>query len=201
MGEGGRNIELFKWRTKLLQCNKLNKEQIELALRLINDNLFETPLTNQEMTASVTKERKTDEEQMKKGTKNTLNVLEKDNIYNVCANKLAREFDMMCIGHKQYYKFEKSHYKPLKEIDLERLIHYEVSENIPAAGRQEIMNFLAVKTLVDAEDLDKIWNKIAVGNGVLDLVTGELTEPNRNERNTIAIPWNYNPNPITFTER
>lgn len=195
MVEGGRNIELFKWRTKLLQCNKLNKEQIELALRLINDNLFEIPLTNQEMTASVTKERKTDEEQMKKGTKNTLNVLEKENIYNVCANKIAREFDMMCIGHKQYYKFEKSHYKPLKEIDLERLIHYEVSENIPAAGRQEIMNFLAVKTLVDAEDLDKIWNKIAVGNGVLDLVTGELTEPNRNERNTIAIPWNYNPNP------
>lgn len=196
MNEGGRNSELFKWRTKLLQTNKLSKSEIEQSLRLINDNLFEIPLTDQEMVASVTKERKTDEEQMKKGGKIKLNVLEKENIYNVCANKLSREFDMMCIGYKQYYKFDKTHYKPLKEIDLERLIHYEVSENIPAAGRQEIMNFLAVKTLVEAEELDRTWNKIAVGNGVLDLVNGELTEPNRDEKNTIAIPWNYNPNPM-----
>ena len=111
------------------------------------------------------------------------------------ANRITREFDIMCIGHKQYYIFDKSYYRPLREIDVERLIHYEISQNIPASGRDEIKKFLALKTLVDPNDVDKIWNKIAV-NGVLDVVTGELTEPNKDEKNTIAIPWNYNPNPM-----
>lgn len=197
MGDGdGRNTDMFKWRTKLLQSGKLTKEQIQQALELINNHLFKTPMSPQEMASSVTKRRKTDDENLGKAKKEKLNVLEKENIYNVCANKVIREFDMMCIGHKQYYKFDKTYYKPLPEIELERLIHYEISENIPAEGRKEIMKFLAVKTLVDAGGIDKVWNKIAVGNGILDVVTGELGEPNKNEKNTIAIPWNYNDNPM-----
>lgn len=197
MADGdGRNEALFKWRTKLLQTNKLSTEDITQALALINDHLFAVPLPNQEFTASTAKIRTTDDEHRAQGNKAKLNVLEKENIYNVVANKLTREFDMMCIGHKQYYMFEKSYYKPLREIDVERLIHYEVSENIPGEGRKEVMRFLSLKTLVEAEEVDRIWNKIAVDNGVLDVVTGELTEPNKNEKNTIAIPWSYNSNPM-----
>lgn len=197
MSEGdGRNEALFKWRTKLLRANKLPTTDITQALKLINEHLFAIPMTEQEMTASVTKVRKTDDEQRAQGQKVKLNVLEKENIYNVVANRITREFDMMCIGHKQYYIFDKSYYRPLREIDVERLIHYEISQNIPASGRDEIKKFLALKTLVDPNDVDKIWNKIAVRNGVLDVVTGELSEPNKNEKNTIAIPWNYNNNPM-----
>jgi len=194
MGDGdGRNTELFKWRTKLLQSNRLSDADIRQALELINNYLFTTPMNTAEMEASVMKPRKTDTEHREKGEKVRLNVLEKENIYNTVANKIVREFDMMCIGYKQFYKFDKTYYKPLREIDVERLIHYEISENIPAEGRKEIMRFLAVKTLVEPEEVDKIWHKIAVGNGVLDVVTGELSEPNKDEKNTIAIPWNYNP--------
>lgn len=189
----GRNSELFKWRTKLLQCGKLRKEDIEQSLITINKSVFQTSLSEQEMRDSVTKERKTDDEQSKKLK---LNVLEKENVYNVIANRIAREFDLMCIGHKQYYLFDKSYYRPLREIDVERLIHYEISENIPAEGRAEIMRFLSLKTFVEPHEIDKVWNRIAVGNGVLDLVTGELSEPNKEEKNTIAIPWNYNPDPM-----
>lgn len=191
----GRNDALYKWRTKLLQTNRLSNEEIRLCLDLINEYLFAVPISEKEMEASCKKERKTDDEQRAKSGKLKLNVLEKENIYNVIANKIVREFDMMCVGYKQFYKFEKTHYRPLREIDLERLIHYEISENIPAEGRKEIMKFLAVKTLVEPDEIDKMWNKIAVGNGVLDVVTGELSEPNREEKNTIAIPWNYNPDP------
>ncbi len=188
----GRNDALFKWRTKLLQSNRLSDEEIKEALCLINEYLFARPMPEAEMIASVTKARKKDEEHREKGEKVRLNVLEKENIYNTVANKIVREFDMMCIGYKQFYKFDKTHYKPLREIDVERLIHYEISENIPAEGRKEIMRYLAVKTLVEPEEVDRYWNKIAVANGVLDVVTGELSEPNREEKNTIAIPWNYN---------
>ena len=197
MGLGsGRNDSLFKWRTKLLQSNKLTNDEITQSLAIINEYLFATPLDEKEMKASVQKERKTDDEQRQKGVKQKLNVLEKENIYNMVANKIVREFDLMCIGRKQFYKFDKTHYRPMREIDVERLIHYEISENIPNAGREEIMQFLAVKTLVDPEEVDRVWNKIAVGNGVLDVVTGELSEPTRDEKNTIGIPWNYNPDPL-----
>lgn len=196
MKEGeGRNDALFKWRTKLLQSNRLTNEEIRSSLQLINNYLFVSPMDEKEMEASVLKARRTDDEQRERGQKIKLNVLEKENIYNVIANRIVREFDLMCIGYKQFYRFEKTHYKPLREIDVERLIHYEISENIPQEGRKEIMRFLAVKTLVEPEEIDRAWNRIAVGNGVLDVVTGELLEPDRNEKNTIAIPWNYNPDP------
>lgn len=192
----GRNTELFKWRTKLLQSNKLDDSEIKQSLQLINNYLFAIPLTENEMKASVEKPRQTDEKQREKGTKLKLNVLEKENIYNTVANKITREYDMMCIGYKQFYRFDKTYYKPLREIDVERMIHYDISENIPAVGRREIMQYLSVKTLVDPEEVDKVWNRIAVGNGVLDVVTGELLEPVREEKNTIAIPWNYVDDPM-----
>lgn len=191
----GRNTELFKWRTKLLATNRLSTNEITEALILINKYLFSVPLSEAEMIASVTKERKTDNEQRERGEKVKLNVLEKENPYNVIANKIVRENDMMCVGYKQFYRFDKTFYRPLDEIDVERLIHFDVSENIPSQGRTEIMKFLAVKTYVQPRELDKSWHKIAVGNGVLDVVSGILTEPDRDEKNTIAIPWNYNPDP------
>lgn len=197
LNEGdGRNDALFKWRTKLLQVNKLSDDEITTALHLINDHLFGMPMGEQEMMASVIKKRTTDEAQRTMTKSLKLNALEKENIYNTVANKIVREFEMMCIGHKQYYMFDNSYYKPLREIDVERLIHYEISENIPDVGRKEIMKFLALKTLVDPNEVDRIWNHIAVKNGILDLVTGELNTPDKNEKNTIAIPWNYDPNPM-----
>lgn len=192
----GRNTELFKWRTKLLQTNKLNKEQLEQSLRLINDNFFQVPLSEQEMVKSVLKERKTDEQQTEKKEKEKLNVLEKENIYNIVAKDITTQFDLMCVGYKQYYIYDKSYYKPLREIDIERLIHNEISENIPDLGRREIMKFLALKTLVEPYEVDRAWNRIACGNGIIDLVTGELLEPDKNEKNTIAIKWNYNQDPM-----
>lgn len=188
----GRNTELFKWRTRLLQAGRLTDDEIRQSLRIINNYCFREALPENEMIASVEKPRKTDEENRGKAQRIKLNVLEKENIYNTIANKICREFDLMCVGYKQYYKFDKTHYKPMREIDMERLIHYEISQNIPADGRKEIMKFLAVKTLVEPNEVDKTWNKIAVGNGVLDVVTGELSEPCKEEKNTIAIPWNYN---------
>lgn len=196
MGENaGRNTELFKWRTKLLKSNRLTDAEIRESLLLINNYLFTSPLSDSEMEASVLKERRTDTEQRESGEKVKLNVLEKENIYNTVANRIVREFDMMCVGYKQFYIFDNTYYKPIREIDLERLIHREISENISASGRKEIMQFLAVKTLVEPEDIDKVWNKIAVGNGILDVVTGELSEPNKDEKNTISIPWNYTMDP------
>lgn len=196
MGPGdGRNNELFKWRSKLLQSNRLTDEEIRQALELINDYLFSEPMPASEMEASVLKSRKTDVEQREKGERTRLNVLERENIYNTIANRIVHEYDLLCVGYKRFYCYNKTHYEPMREIDLERLIHYNISENIPAQGRKEIMQFLAVKTLVDPSEIDQQWNKIAVKNGILDCVTGELSEPVKSEKNTIALPWDYSDDP------
>lgn len=194
VGEG-RNDALYKWRTQLLKSNKLDDEQIVKALKLINEYLFLSPMSDEEMKNTVLKKRDTDAEIREQGKKVKLNALEKENIYNIIANRIVRENDIMCVGYKQFYKFENSYYKPMREIDIERMIHYDISQNIEAKGRREIISYLGVKTVISPEELDRVWNKIAVANGVLDIVTGELYEPNKEEKNTIAIPWAYNPDP------
>lgn len=193
----GRNDALFKWRGQLLIANKLSDEQIKESLILINKYLLKEPLDEAEMLKSVTKVRKTDDDWRSKGEKQKLNVLEKPNIYNDIANKIVREFDLMNVGGEKgiFYRFEQSHYKSMETAEMEKLIHYEISENIPSQGRKEIMKFVALKTLTSMDEIDCQWNKIAVANGVVDLVTGELSEPDPTEKNTIAIPWKYRTDP------
>ena len=64
-----------------------------------------------------------------------------------------------------------------------------------AAGRKEIISFLKIKTQVSIDNFNKDWHKIAVKNGILNLVTGELEPPNKSEINTIYVPWAYDNDP------
>lgn len=193
--EGGRNEALYHWRRSLLEANKLDDDEITQSLYLINDHLLKTPMDEKEMESSVVKKRMTDEtiRNSKEASRETS--LEKENIYNSIANRISREYDMMCVGEKRFYIFDKTHYKLLETMEVERLVHYGISENINAAGRAEVLKFLALKNYVRADEVDKVWNKIAVNNGILDVVTGDLSEPTKEDKNTIAIPWNYNPDP------
>lgn len=191
MGEGGRNDALYRWRNKLLQANKLTDDEITESLYIINDFLLAEPMGEEEMKQSVTKKRATDDEQREKTAVSKLNVLEKENIYNTIANKISREYDLICFGSRQFYIFDKTYYKELNPQEVERIIHFDVSENIPSHGRKEILDYLALKNYVRPEEVNKIWHRIAVHNGILDVVTGELLEPNKEDRNTIYVPWDY----------
>ena len=122
--EGGRNEALFHWRRSLLEANKLDDEEITESLYLINDHLLKTPLDEKEMESSVVKKRMTDEtiRNSKEASRETS--LEKENIYNAIANRISREYDMMCVGEKRFYIFDKTHYKLLETMEVERLVHY-----------------------------------------------------------------------------
>lgn len=189
----GRNDSLYRWRTKLEQCHKLSNtkdskgSEIEKCIRIINENCFATPIPNKELFQTVLRDKN-----FEKKEKET--VLEKENIYNNIANDIIGKYDLVSY-YSNFYKFNGTYYKPVNEIELERIIHFEVSNNINKQGRKEILEFLKVKTQIQKEDFDKQWNKIACKNGVLNLVTGELEQPNKSEINTIFIPFNYNPDP------
>ena len=182
----GRNNALFKWRSKLEQCKKLDEKSIEKCIRIINENLFDTPMPNNELFKTVLKQR---------DKKENHSAEDKENVYNKIAEDIVGKFDIASY-YDNFYKFNGIYYKPITNIELEKIIHFEVSKNISRAGRSEIIDFLKIKTQVSLEDFDKDWHKIACKNGILNLVTGELETPNKVDINTIYIPYEYNPDPV-----
>lgn len=186
MKEGdGRNTALFKWRTQLEKCNKLTAEQIEKCIRIINENIFDTPMPNNELFKTVLRQ---------KDEKKPLRVGDKENAYNTYAEEIILKYDIISNGGN-FFKFNGTYYKQISDVDLERIIHYEISKNIGKTGRLEIRDFIKVKTQVNITDLDKDWHKIACKNGIINLVTGELEEPNKSDLNTIYIPYEYDTDP------
>ena len=180
----GRNDALWRWRLKLEQSHKLSKTEIEKTIRIINENLFEQPMANSELYKTVLREKDNKKE----------DVTEKENIYNRIAEDIIAKHDIISY-YDNFYQFNGVYYKPINEIELEKLIHYDISQNIMAAGRKEIISFLKIKTQVSIDNFNKDWHKIAVKNGILNLVTGELEPPNKSEINTIYVPWAYDNDP------
>lgn len=187
MKEGdGRNNALFKWRSQLERCQKLNEQQVEKCIRIINENLFDTPMPNNELFKTVLKQR---DEKVK------LNATAKENIFNKLAEDIIGKYDIISYGGT-FYKFNGIYYKPVTDTEIERIIHFEINKNIGKTGRTEIKDFIRIKTNVNLNEFDKYWHKIACKNGILNLVTGEVEEPNKSDINTIYIPWEYNSDPM-----
>lgn len=181
----GRNNALFKWRTLLERTNLLNEEQIEKSIRIINENLFDTPMPNNELFKTVLRSK----EKLKP------DATEKENLYNKLANDIIAKYDIIAY-YDTFYKFNGTYYKKLTNLELEKMIHYDISTNLSRAARQEIIEFIKVKQQVNIEEFDKDWYKIACKNGILNLVTGELEQPNKADINTIYIPYEYTDDPV-----
>lgn len=180
----GRNDALFRWRNKLEQCGKLTQEQIEKSIRIINENLFDSPITNQELFKTVLREK------VKKESKQIT-----ENPYNKMADSIIEKYDIISY-YDNFYMFNGIYYRPLQDVELEKIIHFDIDKNISRAGRKEIIEFLKIKTQVDINEFNKDWNKIACKNGILNLVTGELEPANKSDINTIYIPYAYNDDPV-----
>jgi putative DNA primase/helicase len=138
----GRNDALFKWRGRIERCGKLRKEEVEKSIRIINENLFDEPMTNQELFKTVLKERD--------GKNQNEDKVEKENAYNKIADEIVGKFDIISF-YDNFYKFNGTYYKPIEDLELEKIIHFEVSKNICKAGRREIIEFLKVITQVKQE--------------------------------------------------
>lgn len=187
MNDGdGRNDAMLKWRTKLEQTHKLSEKEVEKCVRIINENIFDTPMTNEELFKTVLRERDKDKK---------AEVGERENVYNRMAEELMGKIDLISYGDNTY-KFNGVYYKPIDELELQRIIHFELSKNINETGRKEIIKFLRLKTQIKIEEFDKDWYKIACKSGILNLVTGEVTQPTKADINTIYIPYEYNTDPV-----
>lgn len=183
----GRNDALYKWRMKLEERSKLSPEEIEKSILIINENLFEIGMPNKELYSTVL--RKMDKPKSIRGDKRS-----KASIYNEIANDFIQKNDIVCFG-TNIYRFNGIYYELITELDLERYIHFDFDQELGFAARKEIIRFIIIKTQISTDEFDKDWYKIACGNGILNLVTGEITAPTKNDINTIYIPWNYDSDP------
>lgn len=181
----GRNDMLWKWRLKLENRSKLRADEKEKCIRIINENFFETPMTNIELYKTV----------LRTLDKKKVPTEEKENIYNKIAEQLIGKYDIISY-YDNFYVYNGIYYKSVTDLELERLIHTEMSKNISKAGRREILEFVKIKTQVSIEEFDKDFEKIACKNGIINLVTGELETPNKTDINTIFIPYEYDPDPV-----
>lgn len=187
MKEGnGRNTALFKWRSQLERTHKLTDKLIEKCIVIINENIFDTPMPNSELFKTVLREKKT--------TSDDFDKLDKENILNKLADDIIAKHDIISY-YSNFYKFNGVYYKPITTLELEQMIHFELSKNLSKSARKEIIDFIQVKTQTSIEKFNKVWYKIAVKNGILNLVTGELEEANKTEINTIYLPFEYNSDP------
>ena len=183
----GRNDALFKWRSQLERTRKLTDEQIEKSIRIINENLLAEPLINKELYKTVLREKKQD--------KSVSTALDKENIFNKLADDIIAKHDVISY-YSTFYRFNGTYYKAITDLELEQMIHFELNANLSKAARKEIIEFIKIKTQTSIENFNKTWYKIAVKNGILNLVTGELEQANKTDINTIFIPYEYDNDPV-----
>lgn len=183
MGNGdGRNDALFRWYGKLRATRKLSSDEMQKSVRIINEYLFETPLTNKELMSTVLRE---------KSMSSTSNNTQSGAILNDVAEEVIAKHNI--ISYKNmYYLWNNHYYKQISDIDIERLIHFDISKTLSQAKRTEIINFIKIKTQVTSDEFNKEYTKIACENGVVDLADCSLADGNLTEYNTIGIPHRYN---------
>lgn len=183
----GRNDALWRWRNVLEKSEKFSKAEVEKCIRAINEYLFAVPMQNTELYSTVLRELDTDND-------SSADKKKKGNKYSLMASKLVKKRDLISMGD-QTYSFNGVYYKPITNLDLETMIYSDLSTNITRAGRGEILGFVKLQTQVSPEDMNREHFKIACKNGIIDLRNGTLESANKMEYNTIAIPWDYDPDP------
>ena len=160
--KGGRNGKLFELMTKLKFLKNISIEDIKECVTLCNKYILDEPLTQKELDSTVLSEK---------------NLSRGADVSKVSSNTIAIELlqELKLITTKQgMYMYNGKYYKPCDDFELARYIHARYAE-FGAVKRDEIIEFIKLKTYHEQYDLNPDWRKITLRNGVLNLVTGELT--------------------------
>ena len=161
--EGQRNGNLFDLMTKLKFAKNISIEQIKEAVTICNKYILDNPITQKELEKTVLSEKN-----LEKGA----------DVSKVSANTIAIELlqELKLVTTKQgMYMFNGKYYEPCDDFQLARYIHARYAE-FGETKRNEVIEFIKLKTYVASENVNGDWRKITVRNGVLNLVTGELAD-------------------------
>lgn len=160
--EGGRNGKLFEFMTKLKFCKNISIEQIKECVNLCNMYILDSPLSQKELDKTVLSEKN-----LERGV----------DVTKISPNTIAIELlqELKIITTRQgMYMFNGKYYEPCDDFQLARYIHARYAE-FGELKRNEVIEFIKLKTYMPAEEVNADWRYITVRNGVLNLLTGELS--------------------------
>lgn len=163
--QGGRNGALFELMTKLKFVKNVTIEQIKEAVTLCNRYILDEPLSQKELEKTVLSDKN-----LERGT----------DVTKISPNTIAIELlqELKIITTNQgMYMFNGKFYENCDDFQLARYIHARYAE-FGEQKRNEVIEFIKLKTYTAAENVNSDWRKITVRNGVLNLLTGELSDFN-----------------------
>lgn len=179
--EGQRNGNLFDLMTKLKLARNITVEQIKEAVTMCNKYILDSPITQKELEKTVLSEKN-----LEKGA----------DVSKVSSNTIAIELlqELKIVTTKQgMYMFNGKYYEPCDDFQLARYIHARYAE-FGETKRNEVIEFIKLKTYVPSDNVNGDWRKITVRNGVLNLMTGELADFDPDHITTRYVDIEFIPN-------
>lgn len=182
----GRNDALLRHILALIDYAKeLNISEKADSIRVINKFLFKKPISEVELIKTVLREDILKKEK-DEGEKEDAGCLEER-----LANRILKDKHIITSGGNCYI-YNGKYYRKLDSInELERMIHTEYNKNLKKSKRDEVINFIKLKTYVPTKELDKNWNEIVFKNGILNLTDMKLYEHSPAAYNTVYIDVDY----------
>lgn len=178
--KGERNGKLFELMTKLKLAKNINIEQIKECVSLCNKYIISEPIPQQELDRTVLCAKN-----LERGVDGS----------KISSNAIAMELlqDVKIITTTQgMYMYNGKYYAPCDDTQLARYIHAKYAE-FGRAKRDEVIEFIKLKTYVKHEEVNSDWRKITLRNGVLNLMTGEIKDFDPDEIMTRYIDIEFNP--------
>ena len=188
MGDGsGRNQELFNY-IVFLQTKGFSREEIRTTIEIINDYVFEDPLSETEIGTICRDEAfKPDDviaEQIQKAEKKA------GWSHNDFGDQLIREFNIIEVNGTLYV-YEDGYYQADERIIENKMI--ELYPGILQRQRAEVLAYIRIKTHVNAQDLKVNPYVINLKNTRLDIRSGKCLEFSPNAIEFDRIPVVYDP--------
>lgn len=161
--KGSRNGKLFELMTKLKMSPSISTEDIKVCVTLCNRYILNDPIEQKELDKTVLSD------------KNLERGINASKIScNTIATQLLQEINIVTTNQGMYM-YNGKYYEECDDYQLARYIHAKY-EDFGQAKRDEVINFIKLKTYTKLEDVNSDWRKITLRNGVLDLTTGEIVD-------------------------
>lgn len=186
----GRNATLFEY-ILVMQGKGYNREQIRKTIKLINDYVFEEPLSESELETILRDESfKDDEELLETVALNECFDEDGKFKHNKFAELLVEQMKIVTVNEQCYVYKDGYYQRAEREIDKEMIRLYPRSRR---SQRTEVLDYIKILTTIKASDIPLQEYIINLKNGRLDVRTNKLLEFDPEVIDFARIPVTYDP--------
>ena len=185
MPNGGGSDAMIKIRGTACSTNMITNEQSIECLRIINNIIWSSPMSEEMFAKTVAREVKYDNIQQADGTGK-----KKENEWRILAQQLIKQYNLIALGDFIYI-YEHGHYRQFSPQEIQTFILEKGYIDATASQRKETIQFITALAQKDYGEINKDYAIISVKNGMLDLNSAVITPHTPENYNTIYLDWEY----------